>query len=143
MDSNDLIQESTAKAGGPDLESLLEEGYGFTPLKRGEVREGVIVKVSPTEVLIDLSGKTEGVVAGRELERMSKDALEKLKIGDEVLAYVVNPEDKNGNIVLSLTRAQLEKDWREAERLYEAQDMFSGHVAGSTGERLARSGTSL
>jgi small subunit ribosomal protein S1 len=130
MDSNDLIQESTAKAGSPDLESLLEEGYGFTPLKRGEVREGVIVKVSPTEVLIDLSGKTEGVVAGRELERMSKDALEKLKVGDEVLAYVVNPEDKNGNIVLSLTRAQLEKDWREAERLYEAQEMFSGHVAG-------------
>jgi len=130
MDSNDLIQESPAKAGGPDLESLLEEGYGFTPLKRGEVREGVVVKVSPSEILIDLSGKTEGVVSGRELERMSKDALDKLKIGDEVLAYVVNPEDKNGNIVLSLTRAQLEKDWREAERLYEAQEMFSGHVAG-------------
>jgi small subunit ribosomal protein S1 len=130
MDSNDLIQEATEKAGGPDLESLLEEGYGFTPLKRGEVREGVIVKVSPSEILIDLSGKTEGVVSGRELERMSKDALDKLKIGDEVLAYVVNPEDKNGNIVLSLTRAQLEKDWREAERLYEAQEMFSGHVAG-------------
>jgi small subunit ribosomal protein S1 len=130
MDSNDLIQEPTAKAGGPDLESLLEEGYGFTPLKRGEVREGVIVKVSPSEILIDMSGKTEGVVSGRELERMSKDTLDKLKIGDSVLAYVVNPEDKNGNIVLSLTRAQLEKDWREAERLYEAQEMFSGHVAG-------------
>jgi small subunit ribosomal protein S1 len=130
MDSNDLIQESPPKGGNADLESLLEEGYGFTPLKRGEVREGVIVRVSPSEILIDLSGKTEGVVSGRELERMPKEMLTSLNVGDEVLAYVVNPEDKNGNIVLSLTRAQLEKDWRKAERLYEAQDMFTGQVAG-------------
>jgi small subunit ribosomal protein S1 len=108
----------------------LEEGYGFTPLKRGEVREGVIVRVSPAEILIDLSGKTEGIVSGRELERMPKEMLNDLQVGDEVLAYVVNPEDKNGNIILSLTRAQMEKDWRKAEQLYESQDMFSGHVAG-------------
>jgi small subunit ribosomal protein S1 len=130
MDSNDLSQESTGPAGNADLESLLEEGYGFTPLKRGEVREGYIVSISSSEILIDMSGKTEGVVSGRELERMPKDVFKSMKVGDEVLAYVVNPEDKNGNIVLSLSRAQLEKDWREAERLYEAQDMFTGHVAG-------------
>jgi small subunit ribosomal protein S1 len=130
MVSNDLGQEPTTEAGGADLEALLQEGYGFTPLKRGEVREGVIVSIGSSEILIDLSGKTEGVVAGRELERMPKEMLDSIKVGDEVLAYVVNPEDKNGNIVLSLTRAQLEKDWREAERLFEAQEMFSGHVAG-------------
>ena len=118
MASNDLNQESSAQVDNADLESLLQEEYGFRPLKRGEVREGVIVSISSSEILIDLSGKTEGVVSGRELDRMPKDMLESLKVGDEVLAYVVNPEDKNGNIVLSLTRAQLENDWREAERLY-------------------------
>jgi small subunit ribosomal protein S1 len=130
MDSTDISQEPTAKAGGPDLESLLEEGYSFAPLKRGEVREGVIVSISPTEILIDLSGKTEGVISGRELERMPRDLLNSIKVGDDVLAYIINPEDKNGNIVLSLTRAQMEKDWREAERLYESQEMLEGHVAG-------------
>ncbi len=130
MDSNDHIQGSAATTDTKDLESLLQEEYSFTPLKRGEVREGIVVGISPTEILIDLSGKTEGVVAGRELERMPKDLLNRLQVGQEVLAYIVNPEDKNGNIVLSLTRAQLEKDWREAERLFETQEMFSGHVAG-------------
>lgn len=130
MDPNVLSQEPAAQTDSPDLESLLQEGYGFTPLKRGEVREGVVVSISSSEILIDLSGKTEGVVSGRELERMPKDMLSSIQVGDEVLAYVVNPEDKNGNIILSLTRAQLEKDWREAERLYEAQEMFSSHVAG-------------
>ena len=129
MDSKDLIQEA-AQSEKADLESLLEEGYGFTPLKRGEVREGVIVSVSPTEVLIDLGGKTEGIVSGRELERMPRESIARYKVGDEVLAYVVNPEDKNGNIVVSLIRAQLEKDWRKAEHLYEKQEMFSGQVAG-------------
>ena len=129
MDSNDITQDS-ATPGDAELERLLEEGYAFEPLKRGEVREGVIVSISPSEILIDLSGKTEGVISGREMERMPKDVLGSIKVGDEVLAYVVNPEDKNGNIVLSLTRAQLEKDWREAERFYETQDMFTGHVAG-------------
>ncbi len=133
MDLNEQGQEATESTEDPestDLESLLQEGYGFSPLKRGEVREGIIVSVSSSEILIDMSGKTEGVVSGREMERMPKEALSSFKVGDTVLAYVVNPEDRNGNIVLSLTRAQLEKDWREAERLYEAQDMFSGHVAG-------------
>jgi small subunit ribosomal protein S1 len=130
MEFDERNQEPTADAGNADLEALLKEGYGFTPLKRGEVREGVIVSVSPSEIMIDLSGKTEGIVAGRELERMPKEMLDSIKVGDEVLAYVVNPEDKNGNIILSLTRAQLEKDWRKAEELFESQDMFSGEAAG-------------
>jgi small subunit ribosomal protein S1 len=130
MDPNDVIQEPAAEAGDADLETFLQEGYGFTPLKRGEVREGTIVSISSSAILIDLGSKTEGVVAGRELERMPREMLNNMKVGDEVLSYVVNPEDKNGNIVLSLTRAQLEKDWREAERLYKTQEMFSGSVAG-------------
>ena len=129
MDAKDVLQESIAD-DETDLESLLKEGYGFTPLKRGEVREGTIVSATSSEILIDLGSKTEGVVSGRELERMPRDQLNAFKVGDEVLAYVVNPEDKNGNTVLSLTRAELEKDWREAERLFESQEMFAGEVAG-------------
>jgi small subunit ribosomal protein S1 len=130
MDSNDNIQESTPEMDATDLETLLQEGYGFSPLKRGEVREGTIVSINPSSILIDLGSKTEGIVAGRELERMPRDMLKSMKIGDEILVYVVNPEDKNGNIVLSLTRAQLEKDWRRAEGLYKSQDMFASSVAG-------------
>jgi len=129
MDPKDVLQKSR-ESDETDLESLLQEGYGFTPLKRGEVREGTIVSITSSEILVDLGSKTEGVISGRELERMSRDRIGSYKVGEEVLAYVVNPEDKNGNTVLSLTRAELEKDWREAERLYEAQEMFSGTVAG-------------
>ncbi len=125
-----ITKPDSEATDGADLESLLEGDYGFTPLRRGEVREGTIVHLSPSEILIDLGAKSEGIISGKEMERMSKDELEEFEVGDEVLAYVVNPEDKNGNIVLSLSRAQLEKDWRKAEELFESQEMFSGDAAG-------------
>jgi small subunit ribosomal protein S1 len=53
-----------------------------------------------------------------------------MKVGDEIMTYVVSPEDGNGNIVLSLSRAQTEKDWHEAEELFKTQNVFEGQVAG-------------
>jgi small subunit ribosomal protein S1 len=50
--------------------------------------------------------------------------------GQSVLVYVVTPEDKNGNPVLSLSRAQAERDWRDAEKLFESGEIFEGTVAG-------------
>jgi len=56
--------------------------------------------------------------------------MEKLKVGDEVPVYVLNPEDKNGNTILSLSRAQLEKDWQTAQKLFEAGECFETTVSG-------------
>jgi small subunit ribosomal protein S1 len=105
-----------------------EDFSDFQP-KAGEIRDGIIVSVSPTEILIDIGAKSEGVVSGRELERLGSE-IERLKPGDAVVAYVVKPEDKNGNIVLSLTRAQQEQDWRRAEKLLQSQEIFEGVVSG-------------
>lgn len=102
----------------------------FQPLKTGDVRDGIIVSISPSEILVDVGSKSEGVVPGRELERLGKDYLEDLKVGDSVVVYVVRPEDKEGNIILSLARAQQERDWREAERLLESGDSFESTIIG-------------
>ncbi|HID62369.1 MAG TPA: 30S ribosomal protein S1 [Anaerolineae bacterium] len=112
------------------MEKLLEESYAYKPFRRGDILEGVIVSVSPTEILIDVGSKTEGVVSSRELERMGLEAIEKLKVGDEVPVYVLNPEDKNGNVILSLSRAQLEKDWQAAQDIFEAGECFEATVSG-------------
>jgi small subunit ribosomal protein S1 len=112
------------------METLLEETYKFEQLRKGDIHEGTIVYILPNEILVDVGAKSEGIVAGRELDRLDPDFLSELKVGDRVLAYVVVPEDKNGNILLSLTRAQVEKDWRQAERLYKTQGVFEGMVAG-------------
>jgi small subunit ribosomal protein S1 len=130
----DSIQPSTAQPVQtedvhPMAELLDMEDFSDFQPKAGEIRDGIIVSVSPTEILIDIGAKSEGVVSGRELERLGSE-IERLKPGDAVVAYVVKPEDKNGNIVLSLTRAQQEQDWRRAEKLLQSQEIFEGVVSG-------------
>jgi small subunit ribosomal protein S1 len=51
-------------------------------------------------------------------------------VGDEVLVCVVNPEDANNNIILSLSRAQIARDWREAKRFLESQEIIERQVTG-------------
>ena len=88
----------------------------------GEIRNGIVVEKRNHEVLVDIGFKSEGVVSGREFERLGEVLLD-LKVGDEVPVYVIK-EDKDGNLVLSISRALAEKDWERAEDLMRTQDIF-------------------
>jgi small subunit ribosomal protein S1 len=66
----------------------------------------------------------------REMESMSREARSRLSVGDEVEVYVVNPEDRDGNIILSIARAEEEIDWRWAESLLESQEVLEGEISG-------------
>lgn len=122
-------QPAQAEEVHPMAELLDAEDFSDFQPKAGEIRDGIIVSVSPNEILIDIGAKSEGVVSGRELERLGSE-IERLKPGDAVVAYVVKPEDKNGNVVLSLTKAQQEQDWRRVEKLWQSQEIFEGVVSG-------------
>lgn len=98
--------------------------------KRGEVLEGTVASTSPTSVLVDVGGKSEGIIPGRELERMNRDTLEKLKPGEVIPVYVVNPHDHQGNLILSVNRALEELDWQRAEEYRDSQEVYESNVAG-------------
>lgn len=107
---------------------LLEQENWQVPPQRGDVIEGTIVSISPMEVLVDVGCKTEGFVGARDLEHLDRDFRRSLQVGDNVMVYVVRPSDAQGNIVLSLTRAQLESDWKKAEKLFEAGEIVEEAV---------------
>jgi small subunit ribosomal protein S1 len=135
-DQNLQAELMAAGIGAPPDEAnpmaalLHEDDYGFRALRRGQIVEGHIVQVRPNELLVDVGSKSEGVVMQRELDRLGSGGLEALHEGDPILVYVVSPEDKNGNVVLSLSRAQMERDWRKAQEMHEAGEIFEGSVAG-------------
>ena len=109
---------------------LLEEldGSYINQPQTGDIRDGIVVDKRSGELLVDIGYKSEGVVAGREIERLGEEFRE-LTIGDEVPVYVMR-EDRDGNLLLSISRAKAEGDWKHAEYLLESQDMFSGCVSG-------------
>ena len=89
------------------MESLLNEQELNVDLPQsGEIRTGMIATISPSQILVSIGAKSEGVVSGRELDALSPEEREDLKVGQEVHVFVVNPEDENGNVVLSLKRAK-------------------------------------
>ena len=92
----------------------------------GEIRTGIIVDKRPHEILVDIGFKSEGVVTGREIERIS-DEFGSYRIGDEIPVFIMR-EDKDGNLLLSVSRALAEKDWERAETLMQSQDIFDGSV---------------
>jgi len=116
--------------GSTSMQELLDADLGLKPIKRGDVLAGTIIRISANEILVDVATKYEGVIAGEELEKVPPDVLSELKVGDAVTTYVVNPQDRNGNVVLALTRTQASRDWAEAEDLNAKQDVFEGVVAG-------------
>ena len=89
----------------------------------GEIRTGIVVDKRSNELLVDIGFKSEGIVQGRDLERMD-NFFEKLKIGDEVPVCIVK-EDKDGQVHLSISRAMAEKDWETAESLVPASQLSS------------------
>ncbi|MBN1890793.1 MAG: S1 RNA-binding domain-containing protein [Thermoflexales bacterium] len=112
------------------MQQLLGEDFSIEQPKRGEIRTGTVAAVTSHEILIDVGYKSEGVIAGRELEGIPPEIRSELKVGDAILTYVVTPEDRNGNLILSFSRAQAEQDWRDAESIYDQQETFEGLVAG-------------
>jgi small subunit ribosomal protein S1 len=121
--------ESASEEVPATMEAMLDQ-HVEPQVKKGDILEGTIVQTTPTEILVDLGLKSEGMVSGKELERMDREMLEKLKVGEKVLAYVLAPENKSGYVVLSLTRALEEQDWRNAEALRESGEVFQGKVDG-------------
>ncbi|MDE0633112.1 MAG: S1 RNA-binding domain-containing protein [Caldilineaceae bacterium] len=96
--------------------------------QQGDIRHGVVVDKRTGELLIDIGYKSEGIVTGREVDRLEGD-FKAMTIGDEVPVYVMR-EDRDGNLLLSISRARAESDWKHAEELLETQDMFTGSVSG-------------
>lgn len=100
------------------MESLLNEQELSVDLPQaGEIRKGTIASVSPSQILVSIGAKSEGIVSGRELDQLTSNEIAELQVGQEVHVFVINPEDENGNVVLSMKRAQEQISWDDVEKL--------------------------
>jgi small subunit ribosomal protein S1 len=129
-DGNQQGEHGTAN-NNQSMESLLNEQELSVDLPQpGEIRKGMIASVGPSQILISIGAKSEGVVSGRELEQLTPVEREALKVGEEIHVYVINPEDANGNVVLSLKRAQEQISWDNVEKLVTDSEVIDSKIIG-------------
>jgi small subunit ribosomal protein S1 len=135
MDQKDAQIEQEAAAEGPEnqnnMASLLEkEGLGLDFPQAGEIRTGVVASISPNQILVSVGTKSEGIITGRELEAIPTEELAELKVNQEIPVYVLNPEDNNGNLVLSYMRAREEVSWLQIEQMLGSKDAYHSKIIG-------------
>src|SRR5574341_725671 len=102
-------------------------------VKPGDIVKGVVARKRPTEILVDVGAKSEGMVDPKDLNNLSPEELDAIKVGDTIPVYVVSVENdqEETHIILSLSQARVEKDWEEAERLFAAGETFESTVIGN------------
>jgi small subunit ribosomal protein S1 len=135
MDQNDTVktmgEEESQQEPINQMEALLaEEGLTIDFPVHGEIRKGTIASISEGQVLVSVGAKSEGILAGKELDSIEDEVVESFTVGDEITVFVVTPEDSNGNLILSYTRALEEENWQTAEDLLESEDSFDSKIEG-------------
>ena len=103
----------------------IEEAYDKTLSKvvENEVVEGEVTALTKREVVVNIGGKSEGVIPISEF-RYDPD----LKVGDKVEVYVESAEDRKGQLVLSHRKARTLKSWDRVNEAYENDEIVKGFV---------------
>jgi len=111
-----------------EMAALLESSTTPINIKRGDVVDGVIVRIDQDEILVDIGLKSEGVLSTKELPTTGDWAFDQLHLNDKVLVYVIQPETPDGHALLSLKRANAERQWRVAEEQYKSGELLKAKV---------------
>lgn len=109
----------------------LEEGeYDYQRPRRGEIRDGIILRKDSDQIIVDIGAKREGIVPASDLEKLGPEAVAELEVGDQVAVYVLRPESHDGDVIVSINMARQMADWDNAEKLMQAGEILEKTVTG-------------
>jgi ribosomal protein S1 len=95
-----------------------------------DLAEGSVIGQDGSMLFIDLSPFRTGVIYGREFNN-AKEIIKSLKFNDKITAKVLEVENENGYVSLSLKEAKQEIVWREAEEIRKEKTCLSLPIIGA------------
>ena len=104
------------------MEELLK-GSNVENLNEGSIIKGTIIEIRPTEVVVDIGGKSEGIVHANEFVDISE-----LQVGSEIEVYLEKLEDREGNPIVSYDKAEQKKNWEKIVEDCEEGSIIPGRV---------------
>ncbi|MDC0652476.1 30S ribosomal protein S1 [Flavobacteriaceae bacterium] len=113
----EAVDESKLK----EFESALEGTVGF--VKERDVIEGLVIRITDRDAIIDINSKSEGVISLNEFRYNSS-----LSVGDTVEVLVDKREDSSGQLVLSHKKARVIKAWERVNNAHETGEVVNGFV---------------
>jgi len=114
----DMIKNSFIKLEGPK------------PYKVGDIVEGTVIGIGRSAVYIDLQPQGTGVIFGREFLE-EKGTLKNAKPGDKILSKIVELENEDGYIELSLKEAGRELTWQTLKEKKDKEEIIPVKITGA------------
>jgi small subunit ribosomal protein S1 len=104
-----------------EFEELVSKTFIATDLE--ECVDGIIVRITDRDVIVDINAKSEGVISLNEFRYNPN-----LKVGDKVEVLIDIREDKTGQLVLSHKKARAMKSWERVISANETGEIVTGFV---------------
>ncbi len=122
------IYKDINSAASKEFEKLLDNQISKTKnLVEGKIIEGTVTKVGEKYVFLFIEGlKSEPLVDINELKTLGQE--KKLKIGEKVQVLLERIEDKNGEVVVSASKAQKIKGWDILVEAFEKNEPIMGKI---------------
>src|SRR5262250_298750 len=108
-----------------NYEKLLDQ-YGARRFAEGEVMKGTVLKITDTDVVVDIGYKSEGVISVTQFIDPSGNLT--IKVGDVIDVLLEDTDDGEGHVVLSKEKAEKVKVWEEVEKAYNENTIIRGRV---------------
>ena len=99
----------------------------FKTINNDEIVMGTIVGITKTDVVLNIGFKSDGLVSLNEFRDMPS-----ISVGEEVEVYVVNKEDKSGQLILSRKNAKLAKAWDKIVAAHQSGEIVTGLITSKT-----------
>ena len=122
------IYKDTNTAASKEFEKLLNNQISKTKnLIEGKIIEGAVTKISEKYVFLFIEGlKSEPLVDINEIKTLGLE--NKLKIGEKIQVLLERIEDKNGEVVVSASKAQKIKGWDILVKAFENNEPIMGKI---------------
>ena len=110
-----------------EFEKLLNNQLSKNKIEEGKIIEGKIDKITDKFVFLVIEGlKSEPVLDINELKSMGM--LDKIKIGEKISVLLERIEDREGNVLVSASKAAKIKGWNKLVEAYEKNETIIGKI---------------
>lgn len=118
------------KSTSPVAQIIKDKPDLISFLKEGNLVEVDLIKKTPKAAYFDAKGIGTAILYGIEL-LSAKNIVKNLKEGETVNAKIINPENENGFIEISLSGAQQQKVWQELKNLKDSGEILTVKISGA------------
>ena len=121
------IYKDLSSPASKEFEKLLNSQLSKNTIEEGKVIEGKINKITEKFVFLFVEGlKSEPVLDINELKSMGLS--ESIKIGETISVLLEKIEDKNGEVIVSASKALKIKGWDKLVEAYEKKEPIMGKI---------------